>query len=123
MVSANIAYAKKNGVVKSVHVDSDGEIDALGVELIEYFSELSNVKSLVVSSISTISDGDVEYLDDIDGLTEEQLDFIEYEDEQDYIDDMNPSLYYYLYKNLNWTVCKPNQSEFKDLETILNEEF
>lgn len=123
MTRGYIGYVKRNGVIKCVSIDDDVEIDQVGIELNEYFKDLSDVKELVKSSISYVSEDEVNYTDDLEYLTEDEYEFIEYDNKKDFIDEMEPDTFYYLFENDSWTVAKPNSNEFKELEIVLEEEF
>jgi hypothetical protein len=116
-----IGYSKKNGVIKMVSIDDDVEIDQVGIELNEFFKDLSDVKDLVKTSIGYISDGEITYIEDLEFLTDEEFEFVEYENREDFICDMEPGMIYYLFENNTWTVASRDSSEFKELDTLLEE--
>lgn len=123
MQRANIAFIQKNKTVKSVTVLHDTSLDLLGVELNDYFKDLSDVKELVVSTIEYIDSGEPQYVVDIDACEEEDLETTIYDNREEFIDDIDPDTYYYLFENDCWNVCKPGHNEFRELEIVLDEEY
>jgi hypothetical protein len=123
MATAYVAYTKPKGIIKSVSVESSGEIDELGFQLNDYYKDLSDVKELISSSIDYIDDGDVVYFEDLDDVPEELYEYEEYEDKEDFVNHMSGSAYYYLFENDKWFVCKPNQDEFNELESVIEDEY
>ena len=122
MASAYIAYTGKKGLIKCVSVEQGGEIDELGIQLMEYFKDFSDVRELTQSSLEYIEDGEAVYLYDLSDLSNEDYEFEEYVDKDDFTNSMWPT-YYYLFENDRWYVAKPNCEEFKELETVLEEEY
>jgi hypothetical protein len=121
MSNAYIAYVKKNGTIKSVYASTDGAIDCLGIELYENYKCMSEVKDLVKFTISSIEDGEVEYMEELQYLNEDEYEYELYENKSDYISDMDNVSYYYLYEGNTWIVSQPNQSNFLELEDEIEE--
>ena len=118
-MTASIGYIKKNKTIKSVIVEHSTDIDELGSNLVEYFNEFSEVKELVKTSIVEID----EDVPDFDSDETEDFIFSEYENKEDYLNETNPDGYTYLHDGDKWLVSKPNQYEFNEVETILEEEY
>lgn len=120
MTNAFIAFSNSKGVIKSVSVACNGEIDVLGVELLEYYKDLADVKDLVITSIDYIESGEAQYLDDPED--EDSYEFEEFDSKQDFIDEMW-NCNYYLYEKNIWYIRKAGSDEFLELETVLEEEY
>lgn len=122
MANAYLAYTGKKGLIKVVSVEQNGEIDELGIQLVEFFKDFSDVKELIVSSLDSVEDGEPIYLYDLSDLNDDDYEFEEYTDKDDLMNSMWPT-YYYLFENDRWYVCKPNCEEFKELETVIEDEY
>jgi hypothetical protein len=123
MAKTYIAYTKKNRTIKVVSVEYDGEIDELGIQLSENFVDLVDVMDVVRTSISDIKDGEVNYADELDESSDDRNEYSEYDSKADFMEDLSADTYYYLFEKDNWYVCKPNQSEFQELDVVIEEEF
>jgi hypothetical protein len=121
--NAYIGYTEKNGNIKTVFVQYDGSLDLLGIELNEYFKDLSDVKELITTTISTIEDGEVNYVGDIDEMSDDDFECTVYQDKEEFVDDMDADTYYYLFENDQWYVQKPARNEFRELDIVLEEEY
>jgi hypothetical protein len=121
MASAYVGYTNKNKTIKCVAVKYDGGLEHLGIELSEFFKDKTDVKDMVKSTIKYISDGDVEYYDSLEYLTEADYEFFEYENEEDFIDDFEPDTFYYLYDKDIWYVYRANSEEKEELDVVLEE--
>lgn len=116
-MSTYIAYKNKKGFIKSVEYHGDGSLDELGTTLYEYFKDLSDVKTIVKTTVDYIDEDTVHFFD------EETSEFMEYENTLDFIEDIDGCSFYYLFLDDAWHVSKPNFYEFKLLEEVLEEEF
>lgn len=113
-INAVIAYTYANGQIKSINVDGDGDIESLGMNLVEYFANSTNAKSLIKGSIIRLDEDVPEFYDD---------ETLSYDNLEDFKEDMDSVSYYYLYQEGTWMVSKPNNYNFKELEDVIEEEF
>lgn len=116
-MSAYLGYQKKDGTIKCVFVE-ESDLESIGSSLLEYFNTIDKVKKLVSAGISCINEDEVVYTPDNDI----EYDIFQYNNIEDFINDMTPTDYYYLYTT-EWLVSKPNFYELKSLETVMEEEF
>lgn len=123
MANAYVGYVKKDGTIKSVFVHDDGEIELLGMNLMEYFTNYTEVKDLVATSILCVNEDEVEYCDVLDELTDDDKEYYLFEDVESFVDDMNSASYYYLFQDNVWFVSKPNHNSLIDLEQVIEEEY
>lgn len=124
MANAYIGYAKKDGTIKSVKVIEDGDIDKLGVTLVEYFGNYTDVKDTIKSTIISFNEDEVEYVNESDDMSlEDDNEYYIYDTLEDFVEDMNSSSFYYLFANNMWYVSKPDESKLHDLEQVIEEEY
>lgn len=112
-----IGYIRKDGTIKCVFVHNDGDIENLGQHLINYYTDISNVKDLVKGEIDYVNE------DEFERYAGDEDDYLNYEDATELAKDMNTTDYYYLFDlKETWHVSKPNHFKFYDLETVIEEE-
>jgi hypothetical protein len=118
-----IGVTKKKGSIKVVEYLGDGEIEYLGIELYDYFKDISESKLIVKTTVDFIEDGEIEFYtefeDDGDSVIsrvyEEYINFKDLEDSVDFSDDL-----YYIYDG-SWKVIGKQFETLTELEFILDE--
>lgn len=114
-MSTFVGMVGKKGLIKVVEYLGDGDFLSLGVELNDYFKDVTDIAAMVKTTIEYVDDGYVYPVE------EESKAFEEYSDMDDFLDsvDIDEDLFY-IY-NSGWFVLCEDYDELTELEIVLEE--